>query len=517
MRKLAISIFIAAVFVVSCAASVYASPNDWLVPWQKGVTSTLSQGYDGSWSHGHGFEIDFPLASGTRIYAPASGTILQAGWDTQGYGFLIKIRTDDGYDVLLAHNSQIVKASGRVTRGEFLSYSGATGNTTGPHIHFEARLQGTGLVNNVRSSFSSIFGEPIAAFAQKNVGKTKLTGQCDGSAEPAPNPTPAPTPTPAPSPNIAANQALFRANNGRTVTKGYGGYANAGQIGLPNDSIEYIQVGADMKVVTYDNDNYDGQSWVFEAGEHTMEYSQKNNISSFVVINKHDGNATKPGWTPPETPAPAPAVTILPKVEAVSAPLSAKAGDTVSVTVYTNTETTKVCFVNEQQEKCAEATGGYTTVGNQRKWVVNWGTVKPGVRQIAVYAGNSASDYSWDREYMEWFYISLTEPEPAPAPVVTLPTVEGLSAPSSAKAGDTVSVTVYTNTQTTKVCFVNEQQEKCAEATGGYTTVGNRRIWTVNWGTVKPGYRRIAVYAGNDSSDYSWDRQYMEWFFINLM
>jgi len=83
---------------------------------------------------------------GTSLYAPADGVIIYAGWDTSGYGFLMKIEHSDGSITYLAHLSGFVRTSGNVTVGEFVARSGDSGNSTGQHLHLEVRKDG-GYVN----------------------------------------------------------------------------------------------------------------------------------------------------------------------------------------------------------------------------------------------------------------------------------------------------------------------------------------------------------------------------------
>lgn len=111
----------------------------WLWPTE---SERITQNY--SDSH-HGIDIGIP--EGTPIYAPADGSILKAGWSSSGYGNLIKIGTDDGYTIFLGHLSGFeVSAYEKVGRGDLVGYSGDTGNSTGPHLHFEVR-QGSTYIN----------------------------------------------------------------------------------------------------------------------------------------------------------------------------------------------------------------------------------------------------------------------------------------------------------------------------------------------------------------------------------
>ena len=159
-----------------------SSPKNWLVPWKSGLTATMTQGYDSAFSHNHGFEVDFNIPSWTPIYAPTSGNVIIAGWDSTGYGYLIKMQTDDGFDVLMAHNSSLSVGLGRVNRGQLLGYSGSTGNVTGAHMHFEIRLRGAAQTNNIRGTLTGVFGLNLSSYKDINRYKLTLTGQGAGCA-----------------------------------------------------------------------------------------------------------------------------------------------------------------------------------------------------------------------------------------------------------------------------------------------------------------------------------------------
>ena len=110
----------------------------------------------GGWSSGFGprihpifgtsrmhYGIDFHGGSGDPISAAASGTVLTAGW-MNGYGYTAVISHGNGYTTLYAHQSSLLVSSGEtVTGGELIGYVGSTGWSTGPHLHFEVRIDGT--------------------------------------------------------------------------------------------------------------------------------------------------------------------------------------------------------------------------------------------------------------------------------------------------------------------------------------------------------------------------------------
>jgi murein DD-endopeptidase MepM/ murein hydrolase activator NlpD len=79
---------------------------------------------------------------GTAIYAYRSGTVVFSGWGT-GYGNYIKVDHGDGVATLYAHCSELLVSAGDyVTEGQMIAKIGMTGWTTGPHLHFEIRLNG---------------------------------------------------------------------------------------------------------------------------------------------------------------------------------------------------------------------------------------------------------------------------------------------------------------------------------------------------------------------------------------
>jgi LysM repeat protein len=91
------------------------------------------------WSSGHHTGQDFVVPTGTPVHAVAAGTVVTAGWGG-AYGNQVVIRHADGRYTQYAHNSRLLVHAGQhVVAGQEISISGATGNVTGPHLHFEAR------------------------------------------------------------------------------------------------------------------------------------------------------------------------------------------------------------------------------------------------------------------------------------------------------------------------------------------------------------------------------------------
>lgn len=82
--------------------------------------------------------IDYAAPLGTPIRAVGDGTVTFAGWNSHGYGNLTSIRHNATYSTNYAHQSKIiVKVGQKVKQGEVIGYVGSTGNSTGPHLHFE--------------------------------------------------------------------------------------------------------------------------------------------------------------------------------------------------------------------------------------------------------------------------------------------------------------------------------------------------------------------------------------------
>ena len=87
--------------------------------------------------------IDLAGAMGTPIYATADGVISDAGWNSGGYGNLVKIDHGRGIETRYGHLSGIlVKAGDRVQRGQQIGRMGSTGRSTGSHLHYEVRIEG---------------------------------------------------------------------------------------------------------------------------------------------------------------------------------------------------------------------------------------------------------------------------------------------------------------------------------------------------------------------------------------
>lgn len=84
--------------------------------------------------------IDISNSIGTPIKAAADGIVTYANWES-GYGYVVKINHGNGYETFYGHNSKLKVTEGtQVKRGDIISLMGSTGRSTGPHCHFEVRL-----------------------------------------------------------------------------------------------------------------------------------------------------------------------------------------------------------------------------------------------------------------------------------------------------------------------------------------------------------------------------------------
>lgn len=87
--------------------------------------------------------VDFPVPSGTAVHAADSGVVITAKTLNYSYGYYIIISHGNGMQTLYAHNSRLLVSVGdNVSKGQTIAYSGSTGNSTGPHCHFEVRING---------------------------------------------------------------------------------------------------------------------------------------------------------------------------------------------------------------------------------------------------------------------------------------------------------------------------------------------------------------------------------------
>ncbi|HEY4689595.1 MAG TPA: M23 family metallopeptidase [Anaerolineae bacterium] len=100
------------------------------------------------WVSGYNYSVwhrglDLAGRAGDPVYASDSGFIVYAGWSTVGYGNLVVIDHANGWQTWYAHLSQIYVTCGQnAWQGSTIGAVGSTGNSSGPHLHFETRFQG---------------------------------------------------------------------------------------------------------------------------------------------------------------------------------------------------------------------------------------------------------------------------------------------------------------------------------------------------------------------------------------
>lgn len=107
------------------------------------VQGKFSSKFGPRWGRQHA-GIDIAAPTGTTVYASMSGKVTFSGWDDGGYGNLVIVDHGNGLQSYYAHNSKLlVKMGQNVSKGTQIANVGSTGNSTGPHSHFEIRKNGT--------------------------------------------------------------------------------------------------------------------------------------------------------------------------------------------------------------------------------------------------------------------------------------------------------------------------------------------------------------------------------------
>jgi murein DD-endopeptidase MepM/ murein hydrolase activator NlpD len=105
------------------------------------VSGPITSPFGARWGSFHE-GLDFGVSYGTPIHAAAAGTVVWCGW-MSGYGNLVVIDHHNGLATAYGHQSSIaVGCNQSVAQGQVIGYVGSTGHSTGPHLHFEVRLNG---------------------------------------------------------------------------------------------------------------------------------------------------------------------------------------------------------------------------------------------------------------------------------------------------------------------------------------------------------------------------------------
>ena len=126
--------------------------GDYPITQKYGDTYTDPKGHTG---------IDYACPEGTPVYASADGIVMRAGWDNTGYGNVVIIMHNATTATLYAQQIRLRDlAAQKVKQGQVIGHSGNTENSTGPHLHFEARH----VWNNYKSDFDPM-ELPLMSFA----------------------------------------------------------------------------------------------------------------------------------------------------------------------------------------------------------------------------------------------------------------------------------------------------------------------------------------------------------------
>jgi murein DD-endopeptidase MepM/ murein hydrolase activator NlpD len=124
----------------SATPAIVPPSGSGLLGWP--VSGPVVSGFGMRWGRMHE-GIDITCATGTPVRAAAAGTVIYAGW-LGGYGNLVVVDHGNGLSTAYAHNSSFASSVGQgVAAGEVVAYAGSTGDSSGPHVHFEVRVGGS--------------------------------------------------------------------------------------------------------------------------------------------------------------------------------------------------------------------------------------------------------------------------------------------------------------------------------------------------------------------------------------
>lgn len=156
----------------SLSLTAFISDN---LPLQGTITSPTGFRYDpfdGSLRHHKGMDIAAP--SGTPVKPVAPGTVIFSGW-RNGYGNTVMVEHNDGMVTVYAHHERnLVNEGSTVDRSTTIAFSGSTGRSTGPHLHFEAWRSGENITPSFMPSGTTIqqsqavAGVPIRRYLQED-------------------------------------------------------------------------------------------------------------------------------------------------------------------------------------------------------------------------------------------------------------------------------------------------------------------------------------------------------------
>ena len=138
-------------WIIGSKDAVHDDSYVYRLPYAKGTAHYVSQGYNGKQTHkGRSrYAIDFVMKKGTKVYAARDGLVVKTKSDSNRHGYAKKYAKDGNY-VTILHNDGtfatyyhlkkdgvVVEVGDKVYRGDKIAYSGNTGYTSGPHLHFE--------------------------------------------------------------------------------------------------------------------------------------------------------------------------------------------------------------------------------------------------------------------------------------------------------------------------------------------------------------------------------------------
>jgi LysM repeat protein len=124
----------------ACSGIIYGNVGTGSFTWP--TAATWLSGYD--WNPPVHNGLDFDGDFGSPIYAADSGVIVYSGWSDRGYGYLIVVDHESGWQTFYGHllEGTLLPCGTSVTKGQLIASMGSSGNSTGPHLHFELRLEG---------------------------------------------------------------------------------------------------------------------------------------------------------------------------------------------------------------------------------------------------------------------------------------------------------------------------------------------------------------------------------------
>jgi murein DD-endopeptidase MepM/ murein hydrolase activator NlpD len=136
--------------LAAAPASTPTLPSQLKTPkYQWPAEGAFTSGYGWRWGRMHrGVDIAGPV--GTPVLAAADGKVITARWDSTGFGYMVEIEHPDKSVTLYGHNDRLlIKQGAQVKQGQQIAEMGSTGNSTGPHVHFQVHPKGKDAVDPI--------------------------------------------------------------------------------------------------------------------------------------------------------------------------------------------------------------------------------------------------------------------------------------------------------------------------------------------------------------------------------